>query len=144
MAATDIERECRVFTRYLAGCAPSTYVTRKYVEAHHLPAYSNGNRFDHYLLRVATRSARLTRTADSYARFFCSNALLRRKLILLLAILETSASCSIVDPIEGVGLPTLIWRLVAAGVRSVVSLAAGVIVFLPAHLLLSRGEPSTG
>ena len=87
----SVERECQVFCEYLLSCAPQSYAVRKYVDAHEVsPKFSAGNRFDDLLLRVARVHPVLTKLADSYARLFVPNALLRKKLILLLAILETS------------------------------------------------------
>jgi hypothetical protein len=138
-----VERECHVFTGYLLGSPPPPYVVRKYVEAHDLsPAFSRGSRFDIYILRIAATRPSLTRPADSYARIFAANGLLRRKLVLLLAILETAPSCSVVDAVEG-SRPALLLRLVGAGLRSVFSVTAGIIVFLPAHVLLARRESTT-
>src|SRR4051812_40319378 len=91
----SLERECQVFTEFLLGCATHAYAIRKYVDAHRVSAiFSTGTRFDFYLLRTARMHWTFAKLADGYARFFAPQALLRKKLVLLLAILESSPPSS--------------------------------------------------
>ena len=85
------DRECVVFTGHLLGVAPDAYVKRKYAEAHDvLGGLAPTDPFDAFLLRFASKHRVCTRLADAYARVFRPGSALRRKLIVLLAILETS------------------------------------------------------
>jgi hypothetical protein len=90
MIPTDLERECRVLTRYLTGSEPTPYVIEKYCNAHRTSGAFEGTSLDHWLTNLACAKPLFTLPADAYARFFASHGLLRRKLILLLAILEVS------------------------------------------------------
>jgi len=82
------------FTRYLVGQNPTEYILKKYALAHtNLEVYngSSADPYEQFLVRLASKNQVLTRAADAYASFFGKRSLLRRKLILLLAILESSS-----------------------------------------------------
>jgi hypothetical protein len=142
----SIESECEVFTKYLLGCSPVPYVVQKYTDAHQVAAvFSKGSPFDNLLVRVAGAHPTLTRLADSHARIFAPKGLLRKKLVLLLAILETSApSYHLIDAVDGRGLIPLIFRLVFKGIAFVVSAVAGAIFFLPFQMILPSEQRKTG
>ena len=87
------DRECQVFTQFLVSQNPSEYVIKKYQQAHsNLEVYngSSADPFELFLVRLALKNRILTRAVDAYASFFHKRSLLRRKFILLLAILENS------------------------------------------------------
>ena len=90
-----LSAECRAFSRYLIRQDPTDYVSRCYQAAWPTAAIPAGERaplIDAGLLALARRGRGgvLTRIADAYARRFRPYAELRRRLILLLAILENS------------------------------------------------------
>lgn len=130
--------ECRTFTRYLVGSDPDSYVVRKYVEAHEASAgLAPARRFDRLLVRAAAASVGLARLADSYVRVFDSGAVLRRKLVLLLAILETcSPSYKVIDTPPGGARWVLLIRLAAIGSTALLSLVVGTLMFGPLQLAL--------
>ena len=115
---------------------------RKYTEAHahSLPA---PNRFDALLVRVARNGAIGTKLADSYARIFAPQALLRKKLVLLLAILETCApSFRLIDEVDSGSRIVLLLRISARAAIFGIALAAATPLFLPAQLALGRSARS--
>ena len=142
----SIERECRVFTEYLLGCAPHVYVARKYADAHRIsPAFSKGNRFDFFLIRAARSHHGMTKLAAAYARLFVPATLLRKKLVLLLAILETcSPSCHLIDSPEPGSKRALLVRLCGRGIGALASIIIGVVLFLPVHLVFAAMQRSAG
>ena len=88
----QLVRECRTYARYLAGVSPSQYVLQKYAAYHenHVPSANPASRFDRVLLdfsRCCPLAAALT---DCYSSCFCRPSTVRRKLVLLTAILECS------------------------------------------------------
>lgn len=88
-----LERECAVFTRYLGAGAGDPYVLARYLAAHaagvvELPRTA---RFERVIVGLARLGPGLTRALDAYSRLFGNGNLLRRKLVLLLAVLETRA-----------------------------------------------------
>ncbi len=132
-----LERECRTFATYLVGTPPNSYVCAKYVETHD-HALQVRSHFDRLLLSVARRGALGAKLADSYARVFCPQALLRKKLVLLLAILETcSPSYHLIDDLDSNSPTVLVLRMSARAIGSLVALAAAVPFLLPAQLILT-------
>jgi hypothetical protein len=89
-----LDRECGVFCRYLIGENPNEYIKKKYRDAHlgHPFTASNASHpFDEFLLGMASVNTWTTRLIDVYSVVFQPSSLVRKKLILLLAILESSA-----------------------------------------------------
>lgn len=140
---TTVELECRTFTRYLVGHEPQPDVIRKYAEAHRIDGtYSGGDRFGLVATRLARSHPLVTKLADSHARLFVPRGLLRKKLVLLLAILETSASSyRLIDEIDSASRALLIVRLAARGTGSVLSLFIGSLLLLPLQLTLGLVSP---
>ena len=95
----DLERECDVFCKAMIGRSSPESVRAAYVRAHETgpvlrDAPEKPTRFDHWLVRFARGGPTRTSLADSYAVLFARTTLLRRKLVLLLAILESTAPAS--------------------------------------------------
>jgi len=87
---TELEKEFRTFTNYLIGYEPDGYIKSRYVQGHRITEIDRGSgSFDMLLVRMAIRSKLLLRLADTYTSGFYKNALLRKKLLLILAILES-------------------------------------------------------
>jgi len=142
----SMKSECVVFTRYLLGCPAQPYVVQKYTDAHRVSAvFSTGSRFDDLLVRVASVHPALTRLADSHARMFVPTGLLRKKLVLLLAILETSApSCHLIDAVDRGGKAVLLFRLFVKGMAFVLNVLVGAVLFLPLQMILASDRRKTG
>ena len=143
MNSAQLERECRVFTRHLLGTTCGPYVVRKYIEAHELsPLFTNANRFDALLLRLANAGSLAAKLVDGYACIFAPRSLVRRKLVLLLAILESCAPTSdVIDSVEQGSVPVLGARLAVRGVIAVLGVLAAALFLLPAQLVLRRAKP---
>ena len=89
---TILETECAVFTQYLVSQTPNPYVLSKYYEAHNVLQnldIVSGHQFDIALCHLARTCPTLTKIVDTYACFFSRRALIRKKLILLISILES-------------------------------------------------------
>lgn len=89
----ELQRESVVLCRYLMGEAPTEYVTTKYCEGVRVrnlrPA--EGNKSDRLFMSMATRLPVLMKVIDAYTSLFDKTSLFRMKLVLMLAILESSA-----------------------------------------------------
>ncbi len=133
---SPLDRECVVFTSYLVGLRPDAYVRRRYAEAHAtVPGLEAVDRFEAILIGFARRHPALTKMADAYARIFRPASSLRRKLVLLLAILEsTSPTSDEVDRAVGGSPASVALRLVGRGLTAIASLAAGTILLTAARL----------
>ncbi len=139
----SMAKECAVFARYLAGVSATPYLRQAYARGHgKMPALvaSTPDRVDRMLVGFARLHPLATRMADGYARFLRPTGLLRQKLVLLLAILESSPPAH--DYLNGAAvgsLPLTLVRLALAGAGSGLAILAGVVVLGPAHLLLAAG-----
>lgn len=139
-----LARECQVFSRYLVARPPDAYVLDKYIEAHRVARdYTGGSRFDRALLNLARSGALGASFADSYACLFARRSLLRRKLILLLAILESSAPArGFLDAIEPVPRALLLSRLLGRGVLFLMRVAVAAPFLLPLQAALGGSRPA--
>ena len=146
---TGVARECRVFTRYLAGMSPDAYIEKKYTAAFVSGGTltrslqgDNAGRFDEILLAVASVNPWLTRAMDIYSRFFYPHSGLRKRLILLLAILESWApSYERLDRRKGnEGLSLIVISLLVNGLLAASLLLLAVPIMLPLQLLF-RNKP---
>ena len=86
--------ECRHFTRYLVDVDPDDYVCDSYLLANKVrhDELTPQTGFDLLLLTISLKHRLLTRAIDVYARFFAHASAVRRRLVTLLAFIESSAS----------------------------------------------------
>lgn len=143
--SSQLRRECHVFSSYLVGQVPSDYVLEKYCEAHLVGnRFSASGRFDLFLVETAVGGPLLTKLADSYARLLVPGATLRKKLILLLAILESCAPAhEFLDSVDVSSKPVLYLRIAQRGFLFVLGLLVSVAVLLPFHLAFAvTGKPA--
>ncbi len=138
-----LTRECVHFCRYLVDRAPDEAILRTWrrVQAH-LPAHpSDRNLSDQWLLRLGRRGGMGLRLADAWSRLFCPATLLRRKLILAAAVLESSRGTA---PLVQAGPVTPGWRALPGIGMAGLSLAGwtvlAVLLLGPVHLLRIRGR----
>ena len=87
-----LDREARVFTRYLIGAGVTPYVAARYAAAHAaLPALSSGTWFDGLTVALARVHPIAAFVLDAATRILAPRGRLRCKLVALLAVLEVSA-----------------------------------------------------
>ncbi len=141
-----LRRECCIFSCYLSGAEPGAYITEKYLDAHRkLAAVTPAGGFDALLVNLAAISPLFTRVADSYARLFAPTSALRKKLVLMLALLESStASEHFVEKVDTGGKAVLSLMLLGHGLRFIACLAAGVAILTPCRLLARRRKAQPG
>ena len=132
MTDAALEAECRSLTRYLLGETPSPYVIACYLRAHGVSsAFQPRGRFDRLALRLASTPLG-ARLADAHARLFAPTSALRCKLVLLLAVLETTAPSfrRVDDP--GPQTVALAWlRLAWIGFLAGLTAVLGSLLLLP-------------
>ena len=141
-----LEREARLFCRYLLSREPSGYEIRKYVEGHRSPQWvgrAAPEGIHARLLSFAVRGPFMTRLADGYASVFHRGTDLRRKLVLLLAILESgdrtfdrSEADRPLSPVRGHA------HLIGQGLAFAGVAALAMLVFLPTRFSTSRSSRS--
>jgi hypothetical protein len=147
--ATDevLAREFGVWSRYLGTAAPEAQAVAAYVRAHPSAALHAGDRFDRTLVSVARRSPAWCALADSYARRVRPYGSLRRKLVLALAVLESTPQAHAAYDTAKAGAPVVSWlALAASGAGWAARTAVAVALLLPLHLAsrLGRTEADRG
>jgi hypothetical protein len=136
-----LNRECSVFSIYLIGEPPSEYVKKKYREAHQTGLLLDvaAQPAEDFLVRVASIGPWSVKIIDVYTRIFRPFSTVRKKLVLLLAILESCASHARLDAADSSSILVLLARLVNRCLIFVLILALGILLILPAEWLL-RGK----
>lgn len=130
---TTPEQEARSLGRYLLGSPPSEYAVLTYCRLEPLAPFKleSWDGFDRALVRTAGWHPVVARVADLHARFFRPHTLLRKKLVLLTAILESSPGSAAALNESGGGMAAAIGSLVWVGLGAALSLVLGCVVFLP-------------
>ncbi|MGH9176638.1 MAG: hypothetical protein ACRD1H_19875 [Vicinamibacterales bacterium] len=136
-----LDRECVAFTRYLTTERPSGYVIEKYRDAHarsELLRTDAAGAFDHLLLKVARTHALGSWLVDAYTAVFLRRTLVRRKWVLLVAILESVApAAEFFDVPDSGGRAALAAQLAVKGIAFLVALGLSGVMFMPLHLILA-------
>lgn len=135
--AAPLARECDIFCRYFAGQPATSFVAQKYTEAHARDRrYEPQNAFDRILLGWAAASPLAAQWCDSYACLFARGSLLRKKLVLLAAILESSApEHGFDEQIQDVRAAEVILRMAGRGMLLAVRLAVALLFIAPVHFV---------
>lgn len=143
--AAQLADECRVFARYLTGAAAADYVHEQYLHSFDVMPPSRlalRDRFDGVLLKLARVHPWLTQGVDIYSRLLRTDSVVRRRLVLLLALLESHGdTVDRLDRPDAGGLAGLVLGMGLRGLGSLLLLLPVLAVLLPLHLLL-RGRGS--
>ena len=142
LPALGLERECRIFARYLTGQEPSRYIIEKYLDFHQKIGVRDGStRFDRFLVSTASRGPYWTRMADSYGTLFRKNSVLREKLVVVLALSECAPPAfEGLDRVPGGGLAGAALRMAAGGMNYGLALLIGGMLFSPVRLWMALGK----
>jgi hypothetical protein len=139
-----LERECRVFTSYLTGGAADAYVLARYVAAQRLSTRDGDRAIDLWLLGVAALGPWGTGVADAYAGLARRSSVLRRKLALLVAILENAPAHHRRFDSASAGRARALAGLAVAGASFALRLVLGVTLFGPVDLAGRLRRPRDG
>lgn len=115
--ADELARECLLFCRYLGDVEGTPDIVRAYQRAHEVERLTLDcvTPTDRALLRLAHGGRSFTRFADSFAGAVAPSSALRKKLVVLIAILESrGASAAHVD--HATPGSRLAWALTTAAV----------------------------
>lgn len=139
--AQALARECDVFCVYLVGRSATPFVAGKYTAAHSCdPRYLAASPFDSFLLALARLSPHLAQWADSYACVAARASLLRRKLILLVAILEScSPENGFEEQIQDTSATTVMARMGWRGLLFGARFLLAALLLAPVHFAFSVG-----
>jgi hypothetical protein len=138
-----LDRECTAFATYLTGREPTGYVLERYRLAHErgeMASLPEPGAFERALVRLALFPG-IARVVDVYTALFMKRALVRKKLVLALAILECCApSYHYFEHPDRGGFAGSVSRLAARSLVSGIALALGAIVLGPAHVVASAAS----
>jgi hypothetical protein len=142
-----LRRECEAWSRYLVGAAPSSAVVARYVDAHAqgvVESAASSRAFDRALVRLARGGTMAARACDVHARLFRPSGLLRRKLVLALALLEVdAASHERIDVATAGSRAGLVLRVGLEAVLFALLAGAGLLLFVPLRIACGLvGEPA--
>jgi hypothetical protein len=101
----------------------------------HLRPEARGDRFDHALLRIAAFGRPGLALADAYAARFRRTALLRRKLSLVIALIETGPSHEALEATISSSAAGFYLRLIARGIVALGVGGLAVLVIGPIHIV---------
>jgi nucleoside-diphosphate-sugar epimerase len=143
-----LDNECRILTKYLVGDSPTTYVMQKYKEAQQVTdafkSHSSGP-MDRRLMRYSIKNPFFTRVADAYSRFFAKDSLLRKKIILMMAILESSAPAyRYYDLPKDSKATRAIIRLFFAGLSFAMIFSLSILLFAPFQIMTTLSKKNGG
>lgn len=134
-----LDRECLAFSVYLIRQRPNEYVLAKYRDAHDASGIVELNEksfLDRFLIGVAAVHPIGAKLVDAYTAVFYKRSAVRRKWILLLAILESCApTFKYFDLPDGGGRFSMAARLLWQGLGFILAFSLSVILFAPAHLI---------
>lgn len=129
-------REFAVYARYLGASGDMVRGGEYYRAAHESLPQNDADRFDRWLVVVARAAPLTCGLADAYARMARPYGLLRRKLVLTLAVLESSPGThAAFDTALESSTATAWLALAALGTGWVLRSAAALLLIGPLHLL---------
>ena len=136
-----LNEECIIFCRYLINQAPNSYVLKKYQEGHKAgPALNevSADQFDGLLIRIAKMNPFFTKLVDTFTSIFCRFSLFRKKLVLLLAILEScNPTHQHLDSADMSIRPVLLIKMIYKGLLFIFTLLLSIIIILPLRIMPS-------
>jgi hypothetical protein len=139
--ADTLLRECQVFTTYLIGQQPNRYIIRKYSDGCDVSDVLRDpepNSFDAFLLRVARTHSFASRLVDTYTCVFQKGSIFRKRLVLLLAIVESCAPFySHVDVPDSTGKLSLLIGLFHRGAAFALFLLLSTVLLFPIQLVFA-------
>ena len=144
MISETLARECQTYCRYLVRRPPSEYISSKYAEYHHLHPDNDSERnlLDQVLLSVSRLHPFLTGVADSYAVWFRRSGVLRRKLVLMLALTEaTPPYFRYLDAPDRGPRIFFLGRFFGLSLFHLIQLAIGIPILVPVHVWSVLRQP---
>lgn len=139
--SSQLVDEFRAFARYLGWTGPIDRLAASYVRLHQY-APEGSSPIDPLLMRIASGGWFCVTLADAYGRLAAPHGTLRRRLVLVLAILESASVSHAEYDAANAAPPLETWlRLVVIGVRWALTTLLAVILIGPLHAVISAGSP---
>jgi hypothetical protein len=139
-----LRNECLSLCSYLIDQIPPDYLIDKYIDAHersNLYNLNKSSRFDNILLKLARKHPILLKLTDVYTSIFRRSSIFRKKIILILALLESDGpSHCHVDPIREYHKGKFLIKLAYKLQYFIISLIFSAIVFWPLRIVFLLKE----
>ena len=135
-----LDRECNVFFEYLTGQNPSDYVLNKYREAGTKGLFPDleKNPLDQFLLNISAFHPIVAKLVDAYSSVFFKRSIVRKKCILLLAILESCPIGSEYFDVPEQGSKSILFvKMLWKAAGFFVALIVSIVFLMPLHLLFA-------
>jgi len=140
--AGEPAREFAVFARYLGTAVPGPQAEAAYLRAEPMAAALAGDGVDRLLIGLARRSVAGCGVADAYARLARPHGPLRRRLVLTLAVLESTAGIhTAYDTARPSGTLTAWLAIGARGIRWLLRTGIAVLALAPFHIMVKLAAP---
>ncbi|MBA3451951.1 MAG: hypothetical protein H0T42_02500 [Deltaproteobacteria bacterium] len=124
--AAVLHREAVWFARYLVDAVPSDALIERYVRADARVLQDAPTARDEAVLAFVHRHPWSVGLLDAGTAFMRGAPLLRKKLVVMMAVLEaTPDHIAVTAPVEDAGMARLVWRLGRAGAKAAVKLVVG-------------------
>jgi hypothetical protein len=124
----DLRTEAIAFGRYLVGSGPGEALIERYIEANETLLTGYGIAEDEAVLDFARRHPWSIAMLDAAAGLRGAPSLLRRKLLVMTAIVETTPENVDATEQRAVGLPVLVARVGVATARTAVNAGVGLVL----------------
>lgn len=131
-----LDKEFTRHARYVAGIEPTAYQKAKNRDFHAKRTLEPANALDALLLKVSRLGGVGLALADSYSGLLYRRSVVRAKLVLALALLESSAPSFAVLDAPDKGGRLVVFNMALRGMMAGVSTLIAALVFLPAHVVL--------
>jgi nucleoside-diphosphate-sugar epimerase len=138
----ELAREARVFARHLLGADATDYVVAQYQSAHDSrPELAAADPFDRATVALGRRHWIVARLVDAGAAVLRPRGILRRKMVLLVAILESAPPFhTTIDSGLGNSRAVAVARMFWTGTVAAALVLVGVLVLAPVLLISFAGQ----
>ena len=124
----ELRTECRMITRYLVGQEPPPEILERYVRANHILLVES-SKSDKHLIRYVHKHPWSLPYLDAACALLRRDCLLRNKILILLALLETSPSFVQYFLPERSSVPSTLGRLIMQGMLATGALELGISIY---------------
>jgi hypothetical protein len=122
-------QECRVITQYLLGQEPPQDLINRYIEANSIHFTGETSHTDLAIVAFVRRNPWSLPFLDAVSGFFRPNSLLRKKILLMIAILEAAPQFAVFFLPERFSIPRFLWRMSGYGLSSAVKFMIGCFIY---------------
>ena len=139
-----LTREARIFANYICGRGITSDISDHYLKAARTLAIDHqpADRFDRMTLAFARRGVGFAWLADSYAAIFNRGGMLRRRMVLLMSILENAPSShGLFEQSPSRGPVAAVLKLGLSGIAETGVLVMATAIFVPVRILLALSSP---